>query len=62
MKKLFLMFAFALSGIIGVQAQNDTVLNVTQILEGNHLVDVCKNKYDRIVIYAAENCSNFSCI
>ncbi len=54
------MFAFALSGIIGVQAQNDTVLNVTQILEGNHLVDVCKNKYDRIVIYAAENCSNFS--
>ena len=58
MKKLFLMFAFALSGIIGVQAQNDTVLNVTQLLQEGGILDVCKNKYDRAIIYPAEGCSS----
>lgn len=43
-----------------VQTQNDTVLSITQILEGDvPLLDVCKNKYDRAIIYPAEGCSSF---
>ena len=42
-----------------IQTQNDTVLNVTQLLEGYCLLDICKNKYDRAIIYPAEGCSSF---
>ncbi|MBQ6771234.1 MAG: hypothetical protein IJP44_09705 [Bacteroidales bacterium] len=52
---LFCLFIFSYE----IQAQNDTVLNVTQLLEGSGRLDVCKNKYDRVVVYAAENCNDF---
>ena len=42
------------------QTQNDTVLSITQILEGDiPLLDICKNKYDRAIIYPTEGCSSF---
>ncbi len=42
-----------------IQTQNDTVLNVIQLLQEGGILDVCKNKYDRAIIYPAEGCSSF---
>lgn len=58
MKKLFITIAELFFCIMSVQAQNDTVLNVNQIL-GGPILEVCKNKYDRVVVYAVENCEDF---
>lgn len=56
-KLLFTGIFFFLSAFV-IQAQNDTVLNVSQLIGGPPL-EVCKNKYDRVVLYAVENCEDF---
>ena len=58
MKKLFLMIAFALSGIIGVQAQNDTIMTVLELQQtcSTGPLYVCTNKYSRVVVYS--DCDN----
>lgn len=59
MKKVIFALFCLLIFSYEIQAQNDTVLNVTQLLEGSGRLDVCKNKYDRVIVYAAENCNDF---
>ena len=52
---LFCLFIYSHN----VQAQNDTILNINELLGGSGLLEICSNKYDRVVIYAAENCNDF---
>ena len=58
MKRFFFALLCLFIYTSNVQAQNDTVLNVSQLIGGPPL-EVCKNKYDRVVIYAVENCGDF---
>ena len=58
MKRFFFALLCLFIYISNVQAQNDTVLNVSQLIGGPPL-EVCKNKYDRVVIYAVESCEDF---
>ena len=57
MKRLLLTIVCMAFCLLKTQAQNDTVFNVTQTLYyGNHL-EICATSYDRVIIYAPENCN-----
>ena len=57
MKKFVLTAIFAFATFFVANAQNDTVFFVTNM--GSY-VELCTNKYDRALIYADENCNEFS--
>ena len=56
MKKLVLLLSLMVGNIALTFAQNDTVLYMA-----NHPVDVeiCLNRFDRVLVYGAENCQNY---
>ena len=58
MKKLFLMIAFTYIGIMGAQAQNDTIMTVLELQQtcSTGPLYVCTNKYSRVVVYS--DCDN----
>lgn len=58
MKKLFLLIASAFLGIMGAQAQNDTIMTVLELEQtcSTGSLYVCTNKYSRVVVYS--DCDN----
>ena len=56
MKKVIIMTMLVLGFIMTANAQNDTVFYVNNM---ETIVDVCTNKYDTVLIYAAEDCTEF---
>ncbi|MBQ6306831.1 MAG: T9SS type A sorting domain-containing protein [Bacteroidales bacterium] len=56
MKKTIFMTMLLLGIMVFAKAQNDTTFYVNNM---ESYVDVCTNKYDRALIYAAENCNDF---
>ena len=52
MKKLSFMIILISLSIFEVLAQNDTIMTIPQVYAHGGLVNVCKNKYDRAIIYA----------
>ena len=55
MKKLLLIVMLFVVGVTQLKA-NDTIVNVTQIFGW---IDVCFNKYDRVLVYAPNGCTDF---
>ena len=55
MKKLLLMIIFSVVGVTQLKA-NDTIVNVTQLFG---TIEICFNKYQRVLIYAPEDCTDF---
>ena len=51
MKKLNFMITILFLSVLGVQAQNDTTMTIAQVY-AHRPVNVCRNKYDRAIIYA----------
>lgn len=56
-KLLFVAILFAVT-CSSLKAQNDTVFYVSQITDED-VFSICHDKYDRIVLYAEDDCSNF---
>ena len=60
MKKFLLTTLCMVLCLIKVQAQNDTIVTFEQMQNTvGHAIRVCANKYDRVLVYAPENCNNF---
>lgn len=57
MKKILLIFALLCAITSQAQTRNDTVFYITEAQYTNLL---CSNKYERAIIYAPEDCDNFS--
>ncbi len=55
MKKVLLIMTM-LASVMFAKAQNDTVFYVNNM---ETIVNVCTNKYDTVLIYAAEDCTDF---
>ena len=59
MKKFVLIIIMIVICAFETQAQNDTILTIAQVYENEHSVKVCRNKYDRVIIYAPNNCNDY---
>ena len=61
MKKLLLMIACFAFCLTKAQAQNDTILTIPQLAQlPLKQIHACENKYDRVILYAPENCNSFT--
>ena len=59
MKKIFLIIICALFCLIEVSAQ-DTIVTIPQLSQQfPQRINACVNKYDRVLLYAPDNCSTF---
>ncbi|MBR0123049.1 MAG: T9SS type A sorting domain-containing protein [Bacteroidales bacterium] len=59
MKKIFLIIICALFCLIEVSAQ-DTIVTIPQLSQQfPKRINACVNKYDRVLLYAPDNCSTF---
>jgi len=59
MKKFLLTIICMAFCILQSQAQNDTILTIEQIWNHPGDVKICTNLYDRALIYAPQNCTDF---
>ena len=59
MKKVFLMIA-CVTFLMKVSAQNDSIMTIPQLWSmPSKVIRACVNKYDRVLLYAPENCTGF---
>lgn len=56
MKKLVLLTMMLVGNMMLTFAQNDTILYIEDYPES---VQICLDKYDRVLIYAEEGCENY---
>jgi len=49
---------FLTLNVLVAQAQNDTIMTIMQVYEQRPVM-ICGNKYDRAIIYAPENCTDY---
>lgn len=60
MKKFLTTILCAFFCTMTIQAQNDTIVTFEQMQNTvGHAIQVCANKYDRVLVYAPENCNDF---
>ena len=60
MKKIFLTIVCALFCLIKVSAQNDTIVTIPQLAQQfPKRINACANKYDRVLLYAPDGCTDF---
>ena len=58
MKNLIFTIICAFS-LMRVSAQNDTIVTIPQIAQVPHSIYACANEYDRVLLYAPEDCEGF---
>ena len=59
MKRFILLVACIVFCLMKTQAQNDTTLTIAQVWSYPGDPRICANKYDRVILYAPEKCSDF---
>ena len=60
MKRVFLIIICAIFCSMRISAQNDTILTIAQVVSTpGHVIVICANQYDRVLLYAPEDCDNF---
>ena len=58
MKKLLFVTVLFFAGLFSANAQNDTIIDVSQISNNSHLA-FCDNQYDRVLLYVPNGITNF---